>query len=87
MLFRGRFLILLFNLRELPKENREMEYSDDNITRTEKYKIAGIIGVAVFVVSMIIWSSFETQIQQSLNWFIENAKIVIAKIYDALVMR
>lgn len=64
-----------------------MEYSDDNITRTEKYKIAGIIGVAVFVVSMIIWSSFETQIQQSLNWLIENAKIVIAKIYDALVMR
>ena len=64
-----------------------MEYSDDNITRTEKYKIAGIIGVAVFVVSMIIWSSFETQIQQSLTWFIENAKIVIAKIYDALVMR
>jgi hypothetical protein len=64
-----------------------MEYSDDNITRTEKYKIAGIIGVAVFVVSMIIWSSFETQIQQSLNWFIESAKIVITKIYDALVMR
>jgi hypothetical protein len=64
-----------------------MEYSDDNITRTEKYKIAGIIGVAVFVVSMIIWSSFETQIQQSLNWFIENAKVVITKIYDALMMR
>jgi hypothetical protein len=64
-----------------------MEYSDDNITRTEKYKIAGIIGVAVFVVSMIIWSSFETQIQQSLNWFIENAKIVITKVYDALVIR
>ena len=64
-----------------------MEYSDDNITRTEKYKIAGIIGVAVFVVSMIIWSSFETQIQQSLNWFIENAKIVITKVYDALAMR
>ena len=64
-----------------------MEYSHDNITRTEKYKIAGIIGVAVFVVSMIIWSSFETQIQQSLNWFIENAKIVITRVYDALVMR
>jgi hypothetical protein len=64
-----------------------MEYSDDNITRSEKYKIAGIIGVAVFVVSMIIWSSFETQIQQSLNWFIESAKIVITKISDALVMR
>jgi hypothetical protein len=64
-----------------------MEYSDDNITRNEKYKIAGIIGVAVFVVSMIIWSSFETQIQQSLNWLIESARIVITKIYDVLVMR
>jgi hypothetical protein len=64
-----------------------MEYSEDNITRNEKYKIAGIIGVAVFVVSMIIWSSFETQIQQSLNWLIESAKIVITKIYDVLVMR
>ncbi len=64
-----------------------MGNSEDNITRTEKYKIAGIIGVAVFVVSMIIWSSFETQIQQSLNWFIENAKIIITKGYDALVMR
>ena len=64
-----------------------MEYSEDNITRSEKYKIAGIIGVAVFVVSMIIWSSFETQIQQSLNWLIESARIVITKIYDVLVMR
>jgi hypothetical protein len=64
-----------------------MEYSEDNITRPEKYKIAGIIGVAVFVISMIIWSSFETQIQQSLSWLIESAKIVITKIYDVLVMR
>ena len=60
--------------------------SEDNITRTEKYKIAGIIGVGVFVVSMMIWSSFETQIQQSLNWFIESAKILLTKIYDALMI-
>jgi hypothetical protein len=64
-----------------------MGRSEDNITRTEKYKIAGIIGVGVFVVSMIIWSSFETQIQQSLNWFFESAKILLTKIYDALMIR
>jgi hypothetical protein len=63
-----------------------MGRSEDNITRTEKYKIAGIIGVGVFVVSMMIWSSFETQIQQSLNWFIESAKILLTKIYDALMI-
>ena len=61
-----------------------MGRSEDNITRTEKYKIAGIIGVGVFVVSMMIWSSFETQIQQSLNWFFESAKILLNKIHDAL---
>jgi hypothetical protein len=64
-----------------------MGRSEDNITRTEKYKIAGIIGVGVFVVSMMIWSSFETQIQQSLNWFIESAKILLTKIYDELMIR
>jgi len=63
-----------------------MGRSEDNITRTEKYKIAGIIGVGVFVVSMMIWSSFETQIQQSLNWFFESAKILLTKIYDALMI-
>jgi hypothetical protein len=64
-----------------------MGRSEDNITRTEKYKIAGIIGVGVFVVSMMIWSSFETQIQQSMNWFFESAKILLTKIYDALMIR
>ena len=64
-----------------------MGRSEDNITRAEKYKIAGIIGVGVFVVSMMIWSSFETQIQQSLNWFFESAKILLSKIYDALTIR
>ena len=64
-----------------------MGRSEDNITRTEKYKIAGIIGVGVFVVSMVIWSSFETQIRQSLNWFFESAKILLTEIYDALMIR
>jgi len=64
-----------------------MGSSEDNITRTERYKIAGIIGVGVFVVSMMIWSSFEIQIQQSLNWFFESSKILLTKIYDALMIR
>ena len=64
-----------------------MGRSEDNITRTEKYKIAGIIGVAVFVVSMIIWSSFEMQIQQSLSWLTESGKIIITRIYDLLPIR
>jgi hypothetical protein len=64
-----------------------MGRSDDNITRAEKYKIAGIIGVAVFVVSMMIWSSFELQIQQSLSELIEGGKIMITKIYDLLMVR
>jgi hypothetical protein len=64
-----------------------MGRSEDNITRTEKYKIAGIIGVGVFVVSMLILSSFETQIRQSLNWFFESAKILLTEIYDALMIR
>ena len=64
-----------------------MGRSEDNITRAEKYKIAGIIGVAVFVVSMIIWSSFELQIQQSLSALIEGGKIMITEIYDLLMVR
>jgi hypothetical protein len=64
-----------------------MGRSEDNITRAEKYKIAGIIGVAVFVVSMMIWSSFELQIQQSLSELIEGGKIMITKIYDLLMVR
>ena len=64
-----------------------MGRSEDNITRTEKYKIAGIIGVGVFVVSMLILSSFETQIRQSLNWFFESAKILLTEIYDTFMIR
>ena len=64
-----------------------MGRSEDNITRIEKYKIAGIIGVGIFVVSMMILSSFETQIRQSLNWFFESAKILLTEIYDALMIR
>jgi hypothetical protein len=58
----------------------------DNITTAEKFKIAGMIGVAVFVVSMMIWSSFEAQIQQSLNGFFESFQIAFSRIYNTLML-
>jgi hypothetical protein len=58
----------------------------DNITAAEKFKIAGIIGVAIFVVSMMIWSSFETQIQQSLNGFFESVQITFSRIFNTLML-
>jgi hypothetical protein len=77
----------IIQLREGREEYKKMGHPEDNITRTEKYKIAGIIGVAVFVVSMMIWSSLEIQIQQLLNWLTENGKIVITEIYDLLTIK
>ena len=58
----------------------------DNTTTAEKFKIAGMIGVAVFVVSMMIWSSFEAQIQQSLNGFFESVQIAFSRIYNTLML-
>jgi hypothetical protein len=63
-----------------------MGRAGDDITPTEKFKIAGIIGVAVFVVSMMIWSSFEAQIQQSLNGFFEGVHITFSRIYNTLML-
>jgi len=37
------------------------------ITRVEKLKIAGLISVAGFVIIMMIWSLFESQIQQLIS--------------------
>jgi hypothetical protein len=37
------------------------------ITRIEKLKIAGLISVAGFVLIMMIWSLFESQIQQLIS--------------------
>ena len=59
---------------------------EENITTAEKFKIAGIIGVAVFVVSMMIWSSFEAQIQQSLNGLFESIQIMFSRIYNTLML-
>ena len=63
-----------------------MGQAGDNITPAEKFKIAGIIGVAVFVVSMMIWSSFEAQIQQSLNGFFDSVHITFSRIYNTLML-
>ena len=46
--------------------------SEENITRTEKFKITGIIAVAIFVVSMMVWSSFEPQLQRFVAGTFEN---------------
>ena len=63
-----------------------MGRGEENITTEEKFKIAGIIGVAVFVVSMMIWSSFEAQIQQSLNGLFESIQIMFSRIYNTLML-
>ena len=63
-----------------------MGRTGDNITPIEKFKIAGIIGVAVFVVSMIIWSSFEAQIQQLLSGFFESVQITFTRVHNTLML-
>jgi hypothetical protein len=45
-------------------EEEEEERNKGMITRTEKLKIAGLISVAGLIFIIMIWSSFESQIQQ-----------------------
>lgn len=59
-----------------------MGQSGEKITRTEKFKIAGLIGVAVFVVSMIIWSAFETHIRYLVAGFFESLQNFFSSIFD-----
>jgi hypothetical protein len=59
-----------------------MGRSEQKITRTEKFKIAGIIGVAIFVVSMIIWSTFETHIQYLVARFFESLQTFFSNIFN-----
>jgi hypothetical protein len=59
-----------------------MGRSEEKITRTEKFKIAGIIGVAIFVVSMIIWSSFETHIRNLVAGFFESLQDFFSNIFN-----
>jgi hypothetical protein len=59
-----------------------MGRSEEKITRTEKFKIAGIIGVAIFVVSMIIWSTFETHIRHLVAGFFESLQDFFSNIFN-----
>jgi hypothetical protein len=60
--------------------------SDENITRTEKFKITGIIAVAIFVVSMMAWSSFEIHIQRFVAGILENIQSFLSKISSTIAV-
>jgi hypothetical protein len=60
--------------------------SEENITRTEKFKITGIIAVAIFVVSMMVWSSFEMHIQRFVAGILENIQSFLSKISNAIAV-
>ncbi len=52
----------------------------ENITRNEKLKIGGIIGIAALIVSLMILSSFEAQLQQT----VETVLIFFYRIFNYL---
>ncbi|MGB7678413.1 MAG: hypothetical protein WBL49_06350 [Nitrososphaeraceae archaeon] len=61
-----------------------MGRSEENITRTEKFKITGIIAVAIFVVSMMVWSSFELQLQRVVAGTLENIQSFLSRISNTI---
>ena len=60
--------------------------SEENITRTEKFKITGIIAVAIFVVSMMVWSSFEIQLQRFVAGILENIQSFLSRISNTIAI-
>ena len=60
--------------------------SEENITRTEKFKITGIIAVAIFVVSMMVWSSFETQLQRFVAGILEDIQSFLSRISNTIAV-
>jgi hypothetical protein len=60
--------------------------SEENITRTEKFKITGIIAVAIFVVSMMLWSSFEVHIQRLVAGFFDNIQSFLSRISNTIAV-
>ena len=58
--------------------------SEENISRTEKFKITGIIAVAIFVVSMMLWSSFEVHIQRLVAGIIDNIQSFLSRISNTI---
>ena len=63
-----------------------MGRSEENITRTEKFKITGIIAVAIFVVSMMVWSSFELQLQRVVAGTLENIQSYLSRISNTIAI-
>lgn len=63
-----------------------MDEHKETITRTEKFKIAALISVAAFVFIMILWSSFEPQIQQLAGWVSEKIQAIFVRFNYASMM-
>ena len=60
--------------------------SEENISRTEKFKITGIIAVAIFVVSMMLWSSFEVHIQRLVAGTFDNIQSFLSRISNTIAI-
>lgn len=60
--------------------------SEENITRTEKFKITGIIAVAIFVVSMMVWSTYELQLQRLVAGTFENIQSFLSRISNTIAI-
>jgi hypothetical protein len=63
-----------------------MGRSEENITRTEKFKITGIIAVAIFVVSMMVWSTYELQLQRFVAGTFENIQSFLSRISSTIAI-
>ena len=60
--------------------------SEENISRTEKFKITGIIAVAIFVVSMMLWSSFEVHIQRFVAGIFDTIQSFLSSISNTIAV-
>jgi hypothetical protein len=63
-----------------------MGRSEENITRTEKFKITGIIAVAIFVVSMMVWSTYDLQLQRFVAGTFENIQSFLSRISNTIAI-
>jgi hypothetical protein len=64
----------------------EEEENKGMITRTEKLKIAGLISVAGLIFIIMIWSSFESQIQQLIALASQKIGEIYIRINSAFMM-
>jgi hypothetical protein len=63
-----------------------MRGPEENITLTEKFKITGIVAVAVFVASMMLWSSFELHIQRLVAGILDNIQSFLSRISNTIAV-